>query len=123
MLYLPHGRAAQAIGSLLLVLSPAERQRSRLRCHPTGPGLVVQDIRGKPRTSLDEPFRGCLGFFTKISWIDGCRMIWMQEAFCNFDPIIRNTKHVFVLRSLVMNTHLFRPQHHQSKFSGCIFHA
>jgi hypothetical protein len=28
-----------------------------------------------------------------------------------------------VLRSLVMNTHLFRPQHHQSKFSGCIFHA
>ena len=94
-----------------------------LRCHPTGPGLVVQDIRGNPGTFLDEPFRGCLGLFTIISWIDGCRMIWMQEAFCNFDPIIGNTKHVFVLRSLVMNTHLFRPQHHQRKFSGCIFHA
>ena len=36
-------------------------------------------------------------------------MIWMQEAFCNFDPIARNAKHVLVLRSLVMNTHLFRP--------------
>jgi hypothetical protein len=23
----------------------------------------------------------------------------------------------------VMNAHLFRPQHHQSKFSGCIFHV
>jgi hypothetical protein len=22
-----------------------------------------------------------------------------------------------------MNTNLFRPQHHQSKFSGCIFHV
>ena len=72
---------------------------------------------------LDEPFRGRLGLFSKISWIDGCRMIWMQEAFCNFDPIIRNTKDVFVLRSLVMNTHLFRPQHHQSKLSRRIVHA
>ena len=50
-------------------------------------------------------------------------MIWMQEAFCHFDPIIRNTKHVFVLRSLMMNTHLFRPQHDQSKFSGRIVHV
>jgi hypothetical protein len=28
-----------------------------------------------------------------------------------------------VLRSLVMNTHLFRPQHHQSKLSRRIVHA
>src|SRR4029079_19465759 len=97
--------------------------RSGLRCHPTGPGLDVQDISGNPGTLLDKPFRGCLGLFKQLSWIDGCRMIWMQEAFCNFDPIIGHTKHVFVLRSLVMNTHLFRPQHHQSKFSGCIFHV
>jgi hypothetical protein len=95
----------------------------RLRCHPTGPGLDVQDMRGNPGTLLDEPFRGRLGLFAKISWIDGRRMIWMQEAFCSFDPIIGNTEHVFVLRSLVMNPHLLRPQHHQRKFSGCIFHA
>ena len=71
----------------------------------------------------DEPFRGCLGLFTIISWIDERRMIWMQEAFFNFDPITRNTKHVLVLRSLMMNTHLFRPQHHQSKLSGRIVHV
>jgi hypothetical protein len=28
-----------------------------------------------------------------------------------------------VLRSLMMNTHLFRPQHDQSKFSGRIVHV
>jgi hypothetical protein len=25
----------------------------------------------------DEPFRGCLGLFAIISWIDELRMIWM----------------------------------------------
>src|SRR6187200_2609905 len=101
----------------LFVTWPGPRRPSatlevRLRCHPTRPGLDVDDIRGNPGLLRDEPFRRCLGLFTKISWIDERCMIWMQEAFCRFDPIIRNTKHVFVLRSLMMNTHLFRPQHH-----------
>jgi hypothetical protein len=95
----------------------------RLRCHPTGPGLDVEDISGNSGTLLDEPLRGCLSLLTKISWIDRRRMIWMQEAFCSFDPIIGNTEYVFVLRSLVMNAHLLRPQHHQRKFSGCILHV
>jgi len=98
----------------LFVTWPGPRRPSatlelRLRCHPTSPGLDVEDIRGNPGLLRDEPFRRCLGLFTKISWIDERCMIWMQEAFCHFDPIIRNTKHVFVLRSLMMNTHLFRP--------------
>ena len=86
-------------------------------------GCASRTFVGNPGTLLDEPFRGCLGLVAKISWIDGRRMIWMQEAFRDFDPIIRNTKHVFVLRALVMNTHLFRPQHHQSKFSGRVVHV
>jgi hypothetical protein len=94
-----------------------------LRCHPTRPWVDVQDIRGNPGMVRDEPFRGCLGLFTMVSWIDERRMIWMQEAFSNFDPITRNTKHVLVLRSLMMHTHLFRPQHHQSKLSGRIVHV
>ena len=85
--------------------------------------LDVQDIGGNPGTLLDEPFRGGLGLLTKISWIDGRRMIWMQQAFRSFDPIIGNTEHVFVLRSLVMHAHLLRPQHHQSKFSRRIVHV
>ena len=110
----------------LFATGPGPRRPSAgpgLRCHPTRPGLDVRDIRGNRGTLRDEPFRGCLGLFTKISWIDGRRMIGMQKAFCSFDPIIRHTKHVFVLRSLMMNTHLFRPQHHQSKFSGRIVHV
>jgi hypothetical protein len=71
----------------------------------------------------DEPLRGCLGLFTIMSWIDGRRLIWMQETFCNFDPITGNTKHVLVLRALMMHPHLFRPQHHQSKISGRIVHV
>jgi hypothetical protein len=48
-----------------------------LRCHPTRPGAGVQNIRGSPRMVRDEPFRGCLGLFAIISWIDELRMIWM----------------------------------------------
>jgi hypothetical protein len=93
-----------------------------LRCHPTRPGVDVQDIRRNPRMVRDEPFCRCLGLFTIISRIEERRIIWMQEAF-NFDPITRNTKHVLVLRLLMMHTHLFRPQHHQSKLSGRIVHV
>ena len=46
-----------------------------LRCHPTRPGAGVQNIRGSPRMVRDEPFRGCLGLFAIISWIDELRMI------------------------------------------------
>ena len=80
-------------------------------------------MRGNLGTLGDEPFRGGLGLFTKISWIDGRRMIGMQQAFCSLDPITRPAKHIFVLRSLMMNTHLFRPQHDQSKFSGRTVHV
>ena len=95
----------------------------RLRCHPTGSGLGVQDISGNLGTLRDEPFRGCLGLFAIVSWIDERRMIRMQEALSNFDPLTRNTKHVLVLRSLMLHTHLFCPKHQQSKLAGRIVFA